>query len=182
MEFIIPPLFKVLIVGIMLYGIIFITLKKMAFLGDERVSALVAFLAAVIVSFSGIVTYIVSYAITWISIILIILFFIFLILMFLGMKFEEITELIPKKAVFGIMIVLLLIILLKGFFGVNNTFDLSDPQNNSYDVDTSFNTGVDDITNSEVESSWFDNFNIDSELLGIVAFFVLIGGAIFFIG
>ena len=75
-----------------------------------------------------------------------------------------------------------MIILLKGFFGLNNAYDLNEPQQNPYDVNTEFNTGVDDITNQEQDTSWFENFYIDSELLGIVAFFLLIGAAIYFIG
>ena len=182
MELLTSTFFSVIFVGIMLYGIIYMILKKMAFFGDERVSALIAFLAAVIVSFSGIITYIVSYAITWFSIILIVIFFVLLILMFLGVEMSEIKGMLNTKILIGIFGALFLIILVKGFFGVNNTFDLNEPQEGPYNVSTEFNTGVDDITNVESDNSWFENLSFDSELIGFALFFLLIGGAIFFIG
>jgi hypothetical protein len=184
MEFVFTDFWKMVVVGVMLYAIIFMTLKKFAFIENEKVSALIAFLSVLIVSFTGIVTYIVSYAITWFMIIFIIAFFIFIILVFLGIPISEAQGMLNKKVLFGVIGFIFVIILFKGFFGVNNVYDLNNPQENPYDVNTEFNTGVDDITGEqlEMEEGWLENFSINSDLLGIVIFFLIIGGAIFFIG
>lgn len=182
MEFIFSEFWKMIVVGIMLYAIVFMMLKKFAFIENEKVSALVAFLSVLIVSFTGIVTYIVSYAITWFMIIFIIAFFIFVILVFLGIPLSEAQSMLNKKVLMSIIGIVFIIILAKGFFGVNNAYDLNNPQEDPYNVNTEFNTGVDDITNVDTDESWVDDFSIDSDLIGIVIFFLIIGGAIFFIG
>jgi hypothetical protein len=117
-------------------------------------------------------------------IIFIIAFFIFIILVFLGISISEAQGMLNKKVLFGVIGFIFVIILFKGFFGVNNVYDLNNPQENPYDVNTEFNTGVDDITGEqlEMEEGWLENFSINSDLLGIVIFFLIIGGAIFFIG
>lgn len=182
MEFLFSDFWKMIIVGIMLYAIVYMTLKKMAFVGNDKVAALISFLSILIVSFTGILTYVVSYAVTWFMIIFIIVFCIGILLVFLGIPISEAQGMVNKKVIFGAIGLIFLIILLKGFFGLNNAYDLNEPQQNPYDVNTEFNTGVDDITNQEQDTSWFENFYIDSELLGIVGFFLLIGAAIYFIG
>lgn len=173
---------KIIIVSILLYAIIFAMLKKVAFFDDPKVNSLVALLSALLVSFSGIVTYVVSYAISWFAIIFFIAFVIILILLFLGVNFDDIKGMLNPKIVGGILGVLFLLILVKGFFGLNNAFDINDPQENVYEVDTSFNTGVDDVTNVEVESE--DSFldDLDSELVGSVLFLLVIGVFVLLIG
>ena len=46
-----------------------------------------------------------------------------------------------------------------------------------YEIDASYNTGVDDITNKEIDESFLSNFfgSIDSELIGAVLFLVGLG-------
>ena len=173
---------KIVLVALLLYAIIFAMLKKVAFFDEPKVNSLVALLAALLVSFSGVVTYVVSYAINWFAIIFFIAFVVILLLLFLGVSFDDIKGMLNPKLVGGILGVLFLLILLKGFFGLNNAFDLNEPQQNPYEVNTSFNTGVDDVTNIEVESekSIFDS--LDSELVGVVFFLLVIGIFVILIG
>ena len=55
---------KIFFVAVLIYVIIYATLKKIQVLGsDDKVNALIALFSAIIVSFSGVVTYAVSHAI-----------------------------------------------------------------------------------------------------------------------
>ncbi len=182
MDFLFSDVWKMLIVGLMLYVVVYMMLKKFAFLDNDKVSALVSFLAVLIVSFTGVLTYVVSYAVTWFMVIFIVIFFIFIILVFLGIPISEAQSMLNKKVIFGAIGLVFLIIVLKGFFAVNNVYDLNNPQEDPYEINSEFNSGLDDITNQESDSSWFDNFSLDSDLIGVVLFMLLIGGAIFFIG
>ena len=173
---------KILIVALLLYAIIFAMLKKVAFFDDPKVNALVSILSVLLVSFSGIVTYIVTYAINWFAIIFFIAFVVILLLLFLGVSLDDIKSMINPKIVGGILGILFLIIVFKGFFGVNNTFDLSNPQENPYDVNTSFNTGVDDVTKVDVESTTNFLDSLDSELVSAVLFLLIIGVFVILIG
>ncbi len=178
---------KVLFVGILIYAIIFAMLKQIKILGeDPKVNSLVALIAAIIVSFSGVVTYAVSYAINWFIIILFLVFLLMVLLLFLGVDMKAITGQVTKnsKPILIAFVILFSIIFFKSFFAVNNSFDLNDPQNDSYDVDASFNTGVDDITNKEINEGFFDKLFsiIDKELFSAVLFLVAIGIFIIIIG
>ncbi len=177
---------KVLFVGILIYAIIFAMLKNINIFGDDnKINSLIALLAAVIVSFSGVVTYAVSYAINWFVIIFFILFLLIVILLFLGVKMSDITDQATKngKTIVIVFGVLFFIILIKGFFALNNTFDLNEPPVDQYDVDASFNTGVDDITNTEINNDgfWDRFFNVDSDLVAAVLFLIVIGLVVMFI-
>lgn len=173
---------KILLVALLLYAIIFAMLKKIAFFDDQKVNALVSILSVLLVSFSGIVTYIVTYAINWFAIIFFIAFVVILLLLFLGMSYDDITSMINPKIVGGIIGVLFLIIIFKGFFGVNNTFDISDPQENPYEVNTSFNTGTNDVTKVDVDSTTNFLDSLDSELVSVVFFLLIIGIFVILIG
>lgn len=175
---------KVFFVAVLMYAIVYAMLLKLEVFGDKKVNSLIALLSAIIVSFTGVLTYAVAYAINWFFIIFFILFLMVVLLLFLGVGMGEITGVVKNKIKIIMIVFLLLfsVILLKGFFAVNNTFDLNEPLNNSYDVDASFNTGVDDITNSEIDESFWDMFNIDSDLLAAILFLAGIGGFVLLMG
>lgn len=176
--------FKVFFVAILIYVIIFTLLKKLQiFSSDEKTSSLIALITAIIVSFTGILTYTVTYAITWFAVILFVAFLIFILMSFMGVKIEDIHALFNKNSKIVLIVFLLLfsIIFIKSFFALNNSFDLSNPNNDSYAVNSSFNTGVDDIDNGK-SSSFFQSLNIDSDIVSAAAFLLLIGGFVMLIG
>lgn len=178
---------KVLFVGVLIYAIIYALLKKIEFFGDSNgINATIALLAAIIVSFTGAVTYAVSYAINWFIVIFFIVFLLMVLLLFLGVKFSDISGFVSTgKNVKVIVIafgILFAIVLLKSFFAVNNAYDVNNPQDSPYDVDTSFNTGVDDITNLEVEGNANFFNGLDSDLVSSVLFLLVIGVFVIFLG
>lgn len=175
---------KVLFVGILMYVIIYALLTKLKILGDKQptINALVALLTAVIVSFSGVVTYAVSYAINWFVIIFFIVFLLIVLLLFLGVDMGAVTKTAtgnakPIMIAFGI---LFLVIIFKSFFALNNSFDTNNPQNDSYIIDASYNTGVDDITNAQIDKSIFSN--LDSDIVSAAMFLLVIGIFVIFMG
>lgn len=91
---------------------------------------------------------------------------------------------INPKVLAGALIILFIVILGKGFFALNNTFDISNPQDDPYEVDSSINAGIDDITGSEIDSGFFGGFfdNIDTEVWYAVLFLIIIGGFVIFLG
>lgn len=178
---------KILIVAILIYLIIFGLLKKIQFFSDDlKVNSLIAFLSAIIVSFSGVVTYAISYAINLFVIIFFIVFLIILFLLFFGVNMDEISKIFTNniKIISIILGIFFIIILFKSFFALNNTYDLNSNQNDSYNIDSSANFGVDDMTNKELEKdSIFDFFNgINKEYLSVGLFFLILGIFVFFIG
>ncbi len=69
-----------------------------------------------------------------------------------------------------------IIILAKGFFALNNTFDIDNPQNNSYEINTEFNSGIGDMVPEEDKNmDLFSNINIDQDLIGSVIFLIILG-------
>lgn len=177
---------KVLIVAILIYAIIYALLRKLEIFGEKKeVSAVIALASAIIVSFSGVVTYTVSYAINWFVIILFIVFLLLMLLMFLGVSQGDIASKVKDNAkpiliAFGI---LFLVIFLKSFFALNNTFDTSDPQEDSYEVDTRYNTGVDDMATNDTDSFLVSVFNsVDRDIWASVLFLFVLGIFVFFIG
>lgn len=176
---------KVFFVAILMYVLIFALLKTVKPLGDDpKINSLIALLAAIIVSFSGVVTYAVAYAVNWFFIIFFVIFLFLMIIMFLGVKPDQIASGASKNAkiILGIFVVLFLVIIMKSFFALNNTFDNNEPINDSYAIDTSYNTGVDDITNKEIDSSFWDRFNVDPDLLSAALFLMAMGIFVFIIG
>jgi hypothetical protein len=145
-------IFKIVVVAILIYVIIYALLKKIKIFGEsDAVNGLIGLTTAVIVTFSGVVTYAVIYAVNWFLIIFFIIFLIIALLLFLGVKFEDIAALVSdyKKAVFAIFFILFIVIFFKSFFALNNTFDTSEPPESEYDIDTSANIGYDDVIEGE---------------------------------
>lgn len=176
--------FKIIITAVLVYAIIFALLKKLEIFGDSpKVNAVIALASAIIVSTTGVAAYSISYAINWFVIIFMVIFLLIVLLLFLGMDFGTITEATKNNSKIIVIAFLILfgIVVVKGFFALNNAFDTSNPQNDSYKVDTSANTGVDDIT-GESGTGWFSSFNIDSELLSAVAFLLILAGLVLFLG
>lgn len=178
---------RVVFVGILIYAVIYALLKKIKVFGDgDKVSALIALMAAIIVSFSGVVTYAISYAINWFIIIFFIVFLLVVLLLFLGVDFSNISGVVKNPSTARAIVIafgiLFAIVLIKSFFALNNSVDTSNPQNNSYVIDTSFNTGIDDITGVEVKSDQNYLDKLDNDLLAAVLFLVAIGIFVFIIG
>lgn len=179
--------FKVFITAILIYAIVFALLRKLEVLGeDSKIDSLIALLTAIIVSFSGVATYAISYAINWFVIIFFIVFLLIIILLFLGVKMGDVTSVVKDNAkpIVIAFAIVFLIIVVKSFFALNNAYDLNDPIDNAYDVDASFNTGVDDITNTDVNENaleeWWDS--VDSDLIGAILFLIVIGVFVIIIG
>jgi hypothetical protein len=178
---------KILFVGLIIYAIIYSMLKGTDIFPSEKISSLVALLAAIIVSFTGIVTYIVAYAINWFVILFFILFLLIVLLMFLGVKMSDITSsaLENKKTIAIAFLVLFSIILVKGFFGVNNAFDpnnLNDENYDPYTVDTSTPGQVSETENSLTKFFKNINISIDSETTQAAVFLLIVGVFVFLIG
>lgn len=179
---------KVLFAGILIYVIIFALLKKVNPFGEKGsgINSLIALITAIIVSFSGIVTYAISYALTWFMIIFFIVFLFILLLLFLGVKFDDVTKVATQKPVMrGIAIafaLLFVVILVKSFFGVNNAFDVNNPPEDPYEVNTSVNFGVDDVVDEDPSYLAYLFYSLDSELLSAVLFLLVIGVFIIFMG
>jgi len=178
--------FKVFIVAILIYAVVYSLLKTVKPFGDNKsVDAVIALVSAVIVSFTGVVTYSVSYAINWFVILFFMIFLMLVLLMFLGIKPADIassTKHNAKPIVIAFFIVFS-IILLKSFFALNNTFDTSNPQNNSYDINTKMNTGLGDVASDNQRGVLSELFgNVDKDLLSAVLFLVILGVFIMFMG
>lgn len=180
--------FKVLIVAILIYAIVYAMLVKIDIFGAKKeVNALIALLSAIIVSFTGVVTYAVSYAINWFIIIIFILFLLMVLLMFLGVSSADIVGQVKQKnnarAIIIAFGILFLIIVVKGFFALNNAFDVNNPPENQYEVDTKFNTGVDDMLN-ENSDNYFARMlsTVDRDIWGSVIFLLIIGFFVWIIG
>ena len=169
--------FGILLAGILIFAIIYALLNGIKVLGENKaINLTVAIVAAIIVSLSGVVTYVVSYAVNWFIIIFFIVFLLIVILLFLGVKMSDITSAATSnsKVIAGVFIVLFLIIIVKGFFALNNAYDLNNPPESDYVVDTSFNTGVDDIILDEDEEI-NEDFNFNSGLIGATLFLLIVG-------
>ncbi|MCA9486785.1 hypothetical protein H6501_00565 [Candidatus Woesearchaeota archaeon] len=175
---------KILVAALFIYAITFGLLKKVQVFGDDnRLNSLIALLAAIIVSLSGVVSYTVSYAINWFTIIFVFLFLGMLIFLFLGVEMKTISSTMTSKAkwILAIVVLLFLVIFLKSFFALNNTFDSSNPSDDPYQIDPSFNTGVDDITGADSGDgflSWLSNLfgGISTDFLAAMFFLLVLGG------
>ena len=177
--------FKVFIVAILIYAIIYSVLKTVKPFGDNKsVDAVIALVSAIIVSFSGVVSYSVSYAVNWFVILFFILFLLLVLLMFLGIKPQDIASVSTKNAK-PIMIAFLIVfsvIILKSFFALNNAFDTSNPQNDTYAINTTMNTGFGDVASDSQKGFFGELFsNVDRDLLSAVLFLVILGVFIMFI-
>ncbi len=179
---------KVLIAGLLIYVIIFALMKKTQVLGDDnKVNSIVALLAAIIVSFSGVVTYAISYAINWFVILIFMLFLGLLAMMFLEIKISDLitNKSLAGKIFLGIFFLLFAVIILKGLFALNNYFDTENPPEDPYEVDPSFNLGVDDMQNDKSDSfiDWlFGGIEIEQDLIYAVIFLLVLGLFVFILG
>jgi len=186
--------FKIIISAILIYVVIYALLVKIKPFGaDSKVNSLIALLSAIIVSFSGVVTYAIMYAINWFVIIFFIIFLAMVLMMFLGVKPADISNAVSGKTALyigGAFALLFLVILVKSFFALNNSFDTQNPQIDQYNVDTTYNNGFSDKNLNSNENSnnynsntgFFDKLTANKDLLYIVLFLVGIGIFIILIG
>ena len=177
--------FKVFIVAILIYAIIYSVLKTVKPFGDNKsVDAVIALVAAIIVSFSGVISYSVSYAINWFVILFFILFLLLVLLMFLGIKPQDIAAVSTRNAkpIIIAFLIVFSVIILKSFFALNNAFDTSNPQNDSYAINTTMNTGFGDIS-SDSQKSFLGELlsDVDRDLLSAILFLAMLGVFIMFI-
>lgn len=177
---------QIFFVAILIYAVVYSLLKKLSILGENsKIDSLIALLAAIIVSFTGVASYSITYAINWFVIIFFILFLMLLIFMFLGVKMDTVTEVTKGNAkyilwFFGIVFGLLIV---KSFFALNNAYDINNPQEDKYAVDTSFNTGVDDMTNEDGATTWQRlKSSVNPDLFSAVLFLIGIGIFVMIIG
>lgn len=176
--------FKILFVAILMYVLIYALLKHIQIFGDDKkISSLIALISAIIVSFTGILTYIVSYAINLFAIIMFITFLIILLLRFVGVKFDDIAKQASdnKKVILIVLLVIFSIIFFKGFFGINNAFDISNPQNDTYNINTQANIGYNDVVPEENQYFWED-WKFDDDLVSAAIFLSIIGILVMFVG
>jgi len=181
--------FKIILTGILIYAIIYaILLVTKPFGNHSQINPLIALIAAIIVSFSGVVTYAITYAINWFVIIIFIIFLILTLLMFLGLKPQDMIGALKGKNTLYIVIafvILFSVILIKSFFAVNNTFDTNNKNINQknidqYKVNTNYNDGFTTQNPIKKSTSFFDR--IDSTLLTSVIFLIGIGVFIILVG
>lgn len=178
--------FKIIIASILVYVIIFSILENLKPFGDKTKSnALIALLTAIIVSFTGVVSYAINYAVNWFFILIFIFFLIILILLFLGVSKSDIINMASKntKPLIIAFLILFSVIFIKSFFAVNNTFDNSNQVANPYLVDTSYNAGgVPEPSFSFLGNIYNSIVNVNSDLLYMVLFFIGIGLVMIFTG
>lgn len=177
---------KILVAAILIYALVFAILKKIQIFGDSGpVNSLIALMSAIIVSFSGVVTYSISYAINWFMIIIFVLLLSMILLMFLGVDASKIAEASTKnsKTIFFVFLALFAIIIIKSFFALNNSFDVNNEPNTSYNIDPTYNIGLNDVVDEENES-FKDSLlgSIDPNILASSIFLIILGIFVFIIG
>ena len=173
--------FKIFFVAILLYVIIFALLKKLEIFGkDNNVYALISLLSVIIVSFSGVLTYTVTYAVNLFSILLVLFFLIFVLANFLGVKGSEVSSIFTKnsKIVIIVLAIIFALIFFKSFFALNNTFENPNQMNNSYNVSTTTNFGTGEIIH---KNSFWDRIQFDSGVLPSALFLLVVGVFVIFL-
>jgi hypothetical protein len=107
--------------------------------------------------------------------------------MFLGVSSADIVGQVKQKnnarAILIVFGILFMIIVIKGFFALNNAFDVNNPQENQYEVDTRFNTGVDDMID-ESEQNFLTRAlgTVDRDIWASALFLLIIGAFVLIIG
>lgn len=171
---------KILLVAILMWVIIFALLKTKSPFEDDKINASIAFLSAIIVSLSGVVTYVITYSASIFGIVLFISFLIIILMSFLGVNLDDLK--INPKIIAGVICVIFLTVLINGFFGVNNEFDPEDyeqnQQNSTEEINTNPNIGFGEIETSEKPTIIERIKNFDSELTSAIIFLLLIGAVI----
>lgn len=176
--------FKIILVAILIYVIIFMLLKKTNILGsNSKANSLVALISAILVAFSGAITYALSYMLSWFIIILIFLFCIFLLFLFIGGKSDVFVKSLsnPKNAkiILILFAILFLGIFFKSFFALNNSFSSNNSLNQTTNVNTSTNFGIKTNGIANFFGSFFSDLE-NSTLTGPVLFLLIIAGIVFF--
>lgn len=168
---------EVLLVAILMWVIIYALLKTKSPFQDEKINASIAFISAIIVSLSGVVTYIVAYSSTIFGILLFISFLIIIMLNFLDVNLSSLK--INPKIIAGVIGIIFLFVFIQGFFGVNNEFSVENYNNqnmtNSSQINTNPNIGFGEMEMSSGSQILDSIRNIDSDLLSAVIFLLIMG-------
>ena len=133
-----PQTFNLIFSTIFIYALVYALLVKIKLFEDNKVNGVLALMAAIITSLTGIVTFSVFYGVRMFAILASVLFFVVVLISFLGVDLKSVSNL--KGVKWGIIVVVLLIFLLvfaKSFFALNNS-----ELNGEKKVDTSVNVGV----------------------------------------
>lgn len=168
---------KILLVAILMWAIIFALLKTKSPFDDDKVNATIAFISAIIVSLSGVVTYVITYSASIFGIVLFVSFLVIILMSFLGVKLDDLK--INPKIIGGIIGLIFLIVLINGFFGVNNEFNPQsynqNQQNVTQEVNTNPNIGFGEMETNDKPSIIERIKNLNSELTSAIIFLLLIG-------
>lgn len=173
---------KVLFVGLLIYVIVFALLKKIQVLGDDdKINSLIALLSALIVSFTGVLTFTISYALNWFILIFIGIFFFITLLLFLGITFDGIASQMKNVGIMwglvSLFALLFLGVLLQGFSSLNTLDDQQDFQQQGE---------FEDVNNQQISFSPNDGdgtvFGIDQEIFSAALFLAFIGIFVILIG
>lgn len=162
--------FQVVLTAILIYALVYATLKKTGVFDDEKVNSVIALASAIIVSLTGVVTFSVFYGVRLFAILLVIMFLIMVLLGFAGQDFpKNIISGNEKfgKAILGFLGVVFAIILINSFFALNNSEIEGDEE-----INTEPHFGV------KFFGSGID-FDFDSETLSTFFFFLIIGVFVF---
>jgi hypothetical protein len=177
---------RILFVAILIYALIYAILIKIKVFEETKINSLIALMTAIIVSLSGVITYVVSYAIDWFIILMFILFLMLTLLLFLGVKGEDIASSASsnKGIIAGVFIALFLIIIVNGFFALNNSYDVNNPENNSYVVDTNPNFGAGKIDTSNTGSNFTESLSniFNSDFFAAFLFLTILGVFVWLLG
>lgn len=165
--------FHIIFTAVIIYALIYAMLSQTQIIKDKRVSSVIALLAAIIVSLTGVVSFSIFYGLRLFAIIAMIFFLIILLVSFVGFDFKSdiIGEGKGKYIIVGIIGLLFFLVLVKSFFALNNS-ELNENQNAS-EINTSVNVGVD--TN-------ITGINIKPEIWSSFLFLLVLGIFVIFIG
>ncbi len=158
---------KFIFTAVMIYAIVFGILKKVNWINDQKINSVIALMAAIIVSLTGVVTFSLFYSVRLFSILITLIFFIIVTISFTGIEFRNIANSkIGKYTIIGLTILVFFILFLKSFSALNNS-----ELKGSQEIDTSFNVGVN-----------FPSISVSSTALTGFLFFVILGVFVIFIG
>ena len=184
MEFLTNDFLKFVLSGLLIFFLLYSLLKKFSILGEsDIVNTSVAVLATLLLSFSGIMSFVIASSLNIFFLLFFVFFLIMVLLLFLGFKFEDITSIfkgkISKNILIGILILFFLVIIAGSFFNINNYFQTS--QEIPDEINNVPNTESEKIDlDIEVENDISNSF-LDRDTVLVFIFLVVLVIASFFI-
>jgi len=160
--------------AIIIYALVYAILIKVNVIEDKKINGVIALMATIITSLTGVVTFSIFYSVRLFVILAMIFFLIIVLVSFIGVDLKKyiLGEKGVKIGITIFVVVLFLLILFKSFFALNNS-DLSNPNNQTDEINTSVNIGVD--------TSGID-FNVDDEAFNTFLFLLILGIFVFLMG